>query len=160
MELIAMRCTACQRALRHNHEQVRRVLLTVGERLQPLAQVFPKFQIARSWQNVPWGLSLYTRSISFFLGIYLFSWNVFYWQCQTQDFGLGESLAWFTAAMLIKAQTGLCLRKWFPDCTLSHLWHPMLNSKTWFTVARHLIKRARMVQRALSMIYFPFISFD
>lgn len=49
-------------------------------------------------------------------------------------------------------------KKKIPDCILLHLGHPMLNSKTSFTFARHLKKRARVVQRALSMTSFAFIS--
>ena len=51
-----------QKAIRYNHEEVHGVLLNVDERLQPLAQDFPKSQIASSWEDMPWGLSLYTHS--------------------------------------------------------------------------------------------------
>lgn len=52
-----------QKAIRYNHEKVHGVLLNLDERLQPLAQDFPKSQIASSWEDMPWGLSLYTHSV-------------------------------------------------------------------------------------------------
>lgn len=52
-----------QKIIRYNHEKVHGVLLNVDERLQPLAQDFPKSRIASSWEDMPWGLLFYTDSI-------------------------------------------------------------------------------------------------
>lgn len=51
-----------QKAVWYNHEKVHGVLLNADEGLQPLAQGFPKPQIASSREDMPWGVSFYTHS--------------------------------------------------------------------------------------------------
>jgi len=41
-----------QKAIRYNHEKVHGVLVNVDEMFQPLAQDFPKSQIACSWDDI------------------------------------------------------------------------------------------------------------